>query len=76
MFERCLWCQSPSVDRIIQTTEGRQSICKSCHRAMRKRKPRGTRSKSQPDLRQLLFPFMTTNENGSVLGQQHQAGGN
>jgi hypothetical protein len=76
MSEICLWCRSPNVECLIQTTEGRHSICKSCHRAMRKRNPRRTRSKSQPDLRQPLFPFMSINENGSVLGNNIRAGRN
>lgn len=75
MFERCLWCQSPNVDRLIQTTEGRQPICKCCHQALSKRvKPRRTRRKSKSDMCQTFFPFMSHNENGSVLRHNIRAG--
>jgi hypothetical protein len=77
MCESCLWCKSTNADRLIQTTEGWQPICKCCHRALRKRsKPRRTRHNPQAVLRHALFPFMTDNKNGSVLGDNIRAGRN
>jgi hypothetical protein len=74
MCESCHWCKSPNVDRHLQTTEGRKSICQICHRALRlSAKPRRTRGKPKTGLNQPLLPLFE-NENGSVLYGNIRAG--
>ena len=75
MGERCLWCQSLRVDVHWRTSEGIKPICEFCHRERRaSAKPRRTRRKSKSDMCQTFFPFMSHNENGSVLRHNIRAG--